>query len=775
MQSPRWIVLLLPVMTFPAGAFPHAWRVGQDSHERVFDALSEIAPRGDRVTTVRDLVLRRDVAEFRLEQGELYLLTPVAGRTVGAVFVGDASVSLTPPLAIERAHMQRVLGDSVLDVPISAVVFVFADSTLAELERRVTFSDRSVDREASKQVNDALDYLIDGKERRVDRTFMSALLNEDANGFFYAYFRPRRGERLIFKVDPYLPEDVLLLRRGRQEGQKLAIVSQFQRADRVGDDPATEEERLAPLGVGAYQIEATIEKNFDFSATATVRVTARRDGVRWARFLLFDELDVDSVVDEGGAPVTYFRGKKSSQLWLRFDPALGNEETRAIRIAYHGDLIERGELIERGVRWQDWAFIKSTAMWFPRYGAGQYAAGQAADMDMTFHTPRKFRFASVGRQVESRVHGDVRTTRWVTQKPTQHASFNIGEFEEFEITDPRIPPVTVHWNVDAHSRLREYVWSELRDPQEQVGGDVANSLAFFTNAFGPPLFDHYYVTEIPYLHGQAFPGLIHLSWLTFQFTQESGANEIFRAHEMAHQWWGIGVEPATYRDAWLSEGFADFAGLWYMQLILWDNEKYFKQLREWREKIRDERDKAPPIGLGTRALEIDPEYYELIVYRKGAWVLHMLRNMMLDFHTMDEGPFKAMLQDFYQTYRGRRASTADFQQVVERHVGLPMGWFFEQWVHGTAIPTYILSWRAEPTPDGQYLLRLRVRQEGVPEEFVMPVPLTIEFPDGGWTVVRQYVRGSVSEAELVLPAEPTSVELNPLESVLAEVKNERWR
>lgn len=765
MQSPRRIVPLLPLIAFTAGAFPHAQQVGQESHERVFDALREIAPRTDRVASVRDLVLRRDVAELRLEQGTLYLLTPVADRTVGAVFVGDASVSFTPPLPIERGHMQRVLGDSVLDVPISAVVFVFADSTLAEIERQVTFSEGGVERVASRELDDALEYLLDEEESSVDGTLMSALLNEDSNGFFFAYFRPRRGERLIFKVDPYLVENVLLLRRGKLEGQKLETVCQFRGAERVWDeDPAAAEERLAPLRLGPYQIEATIEKKFDFAATATVRVSAQRDGVRWARFLLFNELDVDSVVEEHGESVTYFRGADSWDLWLRFDPALGTGETRAIAITYHG------ELIERGAGRQEWAHIKSTAAWFPRYGAMP-----AVDMDMTFHTPREFSFASVGRRVESRLDGDVRTTQWVTYRPTRHASFNVGEFEEFEITDPAIPPVTVYWNLALHRWLRRFGWLELLDPQQQVGGDITHSLRMFTNAFGPPEFDHYYATEIPYMHGQAFPGLIHLSWLTYQFPSKTGLNKMFRAHEVAHQWWGIGVEPATYRDVWLAEGFAHFVGLWYMQRSLWDSEKYFEHLREWRDEIRDEREKAPPIGLGTRALQIDPEYYLLMVYCKGAWILHMLRNMMLDFVTMDEEPFTAMLRDFYQTYRGGRASTADFQLVVERHTGLPMGWFFEQWVHGTAIPTYVLSWRAEPRADGQYLLQLQVRQEEVPEDFLMPVPFTVKFPNGEQTPFRLYVRGSVTEAELVVPAEPRSVDFNPLESVLAEVKKERWR
>jgi len=40
--------------------------------------------------------------------------------------------------------------------------------------------------------------------------------------------------------------------------------------------------------------------------------------------------------------------------------------------------------------------------------------------------------------------------------------------------------------------------------------------------------------------------------------------------------------------------------------------------------------------------------------------------------------------------------------------------------------------------------------------------------------VRIKVTGPLTEAALDLPAEPTRVEFNPLESVLAEVKEESW-
>ena len=241
---------------------------------------------------------------------------------------------------------------------------------------------------------------------------------------------------------------------------------------------------------------------------------------------------------------------------------------------------------------------------------------------------------------------------------------------------------------------------------------------------------------------------------------------------MAHQWWYYGVEPASYRDAWMSEGFAEFSGLWYMQSVLHDNEKYLKKLREAREHIRRDRDKAAPLGIGTRAAQSWRGDYQLITYEKGAWVLQMLRNMLLNTHDMSEDRFVALMHDFYQTYRGKRATTEDFQHTVEQHVGQPMDWFFNEWVYGTAVPTYTFSWTADADSAG-YAAHLRVRQSDVPDGFAMYVPVLIKFAQGE-AMIRMLVRGTTTNATIRLPAEPTEMQLNPLESVLADVKTEGW-
>jgi hypothetical protein len=70
----------------------------------------------------------------------------------------------------------------------------------------------------------------------------------------------------------------------------------------------------------------------------------------------------------------------------------------------------------------------------------------------------------------------------------------------------------------------------------------------------------------PLRRGRVVLRLIDLSYSTFTNTSIDGFDEFFRAHEVAHQWWGNGARPASYRDAWLSEGLATFCGIWYVQL-----------------------------------------------------------------------------------------------------------------------------------------------------------------------------------------------------------------
>ena len=133
------------------------------------------------------------------------------------------------------------------------------------------------------------------------------------------------------------------------------------------------------------------------------------------------------------------------------------------------------------------------------------------------------------------------------------------------------------------------------------------------------------------------------------------------------------------------------------------------------------------------------------------------------------------MRDYYASYRGKPATTEDFQRVVERHAGIPMDWFFDQWVKGTAIPTYHVAWTGQPADGGKYSVRVRITQDHVPPDFRMPVLVSVVLRDGRFAHFRIVVRGDEQEyTSPVLPGEPKEVKFNELNSVLADVKMERW-
>jgi aminopeptidase N len=199
-------------------------------------------------------------------------------------------------------------------------------------------------------------------------------------------------------------------------------------------------------------------------------------------------------------------------------------------------------------------------------------------------------------------------------------------------------------------------------------------------------------------------------------------------------------------------------------------------LHRWKNEILTNREERAPIWLGYRtASSRDSTGYDVIIYKKGAWVLHMLRIMMLDLKTMNEDRFTDTMRDFYTSYQGKRASTADFRRVAEQHAGIDLGWFFDQWVYGTAVPSYRVAYRTQPPEDGKYRVTLRVRQENVPDDFQMYVPVAIDLGNNQTARLRVKVKGPSSDIDLpLLPGQPKAVRFNDLDGVLGEVKMVNW-
>ena len=168
-----------------------------------------------------------------------------------------------------------------------------------------------------------------------------------------------------------------------------------------------------------------------------------------------------------------------------------------------------------------------------------------------------------------------------------------------------------------------------------------------------------------------------------------------------------------------------------------------------------------------------------LIYPKGAYVLHMLREMMSDRRTGDQN-FKDMMQDFVKTYSGSTASTEDFKAMVEKHMTEDMksigdgnmNWFFDEYVYGTALPAYALDYSFENNADGDVVLNFKITQSNVDDRFRMLVPIYLELADGRTVNLgRARMIGNKTVEEKVpikgLKDKPRRALLNYMDDVLA--------
>ena len=755
-------------------------------------------PDSTRVAHVTRLTLERDAGRFSLGEGDLWLATPVGGRVCAAVFVGRGSFSLTPPTPGERDRVRQVYGTPTMERAFKALVLVVADSTIAELERKLAFRAGRDAEVAELQrslvfgpvrgsktgvtlLGECLRYVSDNKTREIKASLARPFLEGRSNGYFFSLIESEGAARLFFEIDPQRYEDVTLWREpnnrriGLWRVWRLDDVTMFSRAG--GGESPPEGDVRPVLVVKRHRIECRIAGDMDFAAVAEMECEARDPSPqRWATFTLYDRLKVDSVAWVGGPRARFFRGRDSDRLWVSCDPPLAPGETRTLRVHYHGRLIERVG---------DWMLIGSSTRWYPEPD-GQ----RGAPFDLTFHSPSQYHLVSVGERVSSETVGQVTTSRWRSERPIHNASFVLGIFSEEPFGLPGAPEVSALMFRGKPDPIGVWfggvrVLSGAR-MDRRVATDAARAVAFFNRKLGPPPVSRIVVAELPDTGGEAFPGLIQITWSPAPLWgrgRVAAEDAVFRAHEVAHQWWGYGVDYRTYRDKWLSEGFAEFAGLWYLREELGHLGSCLALLDAWREQIFEDlrfrtSDSPPagPISLGYRSASTEvPGDHFLIVYMKGAWVLHMLRNLLLDLETGDDERFTSLMRDFYARNEGRAATTEEFRGVAERYAGEDLGWFFDQWVYGTDLPTYRFATRTDRLSDGKYKITCRVEQSGVPEGFRMPVPILIDFGGGKAMRVRVPIQGARSEFELpLMERAPKAIQFNDLQSVLCRVEKVKW-
>jgi hypothetical protein len=788
--------------------------------EPVYRALRDAAIT--ETLLVENVVLKRDNGVITLKSGVIGFTPKTMGRDTVAVFSGEGTFLFQPISVIEKNRLESITGgngNAVLET-FDRALFCFTDRTGEEVrgQTHATAANAKLSddlREFRKHLRSRPDephslwqaLLTSEDMDNVEADLLADLYNPAQAGFFSAYLHGKHVAGLRFHVKPRgvlamlpAPEEVAVIDydpEARQEGiWSLEHLKTEIDAHRAGSD---ENKRI--VEAQSYQIETTIAKNDLFTASTHLRFKAVTAGDRVIKFGLIPSLRV-SRVTSGGQDVPFIQEgrREDASFYVVMPQAMERDSEHELAIEYES---EKGALEGDRVVTKEGGgnfSVGARESWYPSLNSFR----DHAQYDLTFKVPKQYTLVSVGKLEKSWAEKDFACTHWVSEVPMPVAGFNYGAFRKKEITDSA---TGIHIEGYAASELPDYLMgasnidgvgtlspSALND---QIIVEAQNSMRLFTNWFGKSEFGRIAITQQPaFDYGQSWPTLVYLPlsaylddtqrWRLFNSIQH-GLTEFVdevTPHEVSHQWWGHMVGWTTVHDQWLSEGFAFFSAGIYLQATEKNPRKYLDYWDHARRAIVDKN------NFGRRANDAGPVWlgillnsarnggaYDSVVYRKGGYILHMLRSMMYDSKTGDTA-FIAMMHDFVQQHMNGNATTESFQRVVEKHVAPgfnvtgdgKMDWFFAEWVYGTSLPHYKFDYTLEPQADGKCLLKASLTQSEVSDSFVMLVPMYADF-DGTLArlgTIRIAGNKTLDNLKVMLPKKPTKAMINALHDVLEQ-------
>ncbi|MGE5364677.1 MAG: M1 family metallopeptidase [Bacteroidota bacterium] len=228
----------------------------------------------------------------------------------------------------------------------------------------------------------------------------------------------------------------------------------------------------------------------------------------------------------------------------------------------------------------------------------------------------------------------------------------------------------------------------------------------------------------------------------------------FYIHELAHQWWGNAVGPATWKDVWLNEGFAS-----YSEALYYESSGGTEALNASMQSMFQ--DDFP----GT-LYNPSGDIFNETVYDKGAWVLHMLRNELGD------DIFFRVLREYYNTYKYRSASTEDFRNLCQKISGKDLNQFFQQWVYkGSGIAELQYKWTAVKNSGG-YSVSISVEQvqDGY-DTYIFPMEIQVVMPNSNENFSKiVYIDRRKKNIEFTTGKLPMEIILDPENKLLMKVR-----
>lgn len=224
------------------------------------------------------------------------------------------------------------------------------------------------------------------------------------------------------------------------------------------------------------------------------------------------------------------------------------------------------------------------------------------------------------------------------------------------------------------------------------------------------------------------------------------------AHELGHQWWGDAVTYATWRDIWLSEGFATYCEQLFLEHFHSPAAALAKRTGVFNQVVAG----AGGIVYIPQAdtANVNVIFDSRLTYSKGAAVAHMLRYL-----APHDSLFFAACRQYQQQYAYGLANTEDLKNVFETKYGADLDTFFSQWIYREGYPTISAKWAYA---NGQAFVQLNQTSSRPASvaAFKLPVEVRLQSATGD-TVMRMDLTGASQTAQFAWNKTVTSITIDP--------------
>ncbi|MEQ9413376.1 MAG: M1 family aminopeptidase, partial [Cyclobacteriaceae bacterium] len=232
-------------------------------------------------------------------------------------------------------------------------------------------------------------------------------------------------------------------------------------------------------------------------------------------------------------------------------------------------------------------------------------------------------------------------------------------------------------------------------------------------------------------------------------------------HEIAHQWFGNAVTEYDWDDVWLSEGFATYFTLLFIEHE-YGHDAFMKGLASSKKSVDAFYEKNPDYRIVHDNLGDMSKVTSSHTYQKGSWILHMLRGVV------GTNNFWKGIQSYYKKYKDLNATTEDFRREMEEASGIDLKDFFQQWLYQPGALKYKGTWTYDNKNKEVSITLNQVQTDG--SLLKMPMEVGIYSKDKQPMMKVIQVNEKTNVFTIAVEAEPEDVVLDPNNWVLMDAE-----